>query len=230
MAVLPILNPIYPVNVRRIPDAKSNPPAEPVTTDPDALVDNAGADGLPGVSGDGIANPSVGGSTPTLPPGSTIPSAGRSNPVNAGGGCMIAANIPSPMAANLEDPVNEFHFDYFIESIARIGYTETDGRRVDQAIKMNYYVNSNDGSMFFDTGMGGFFGANSRTTRNRMGRIDGPLWKADGQMIHYGLDNATGALRAVVVEQDQSATNVTGQETNECGYLYPKYGFHGPES
>jgi hypothetical protein len=142
----------------------------------------------------------------------TIPAPGSSASLSAEAGCMIAADVPSPFPSNPEEPLNHFRFDYFIESIARIGYRDDRGIMQNQELKMNYYVNSNDGSMFFDTETGGFFGANFLPARTRMGRVDGVVWKADGQRVIYGQDYATGTMRAVVVDQTQTAADVAGQK------------------
>ena len=125
---------------------------------------------------------------------------------------MVAADVPSTFPANPDEPTGQFEFDYFVESDVRLSYVDPDGTTIEQDLKANYYVNSNDGSMFFDTGIGGFFGSNLIATRSRMGRIDGSLWKSDGQMVHYGKDNATGTLRAVLVEQTQSTADLTTQK------------------
>lgn len=131
--------------------------------------------------------------------------------LSAEAGCMIAADVPSPITANPEGTEGIFKFDYYIESLARLSYMDG-GRRQTRDMRMNYYVNSNDGSMFFSTETGGFFGANSFATADRMGEIHGVVWKADGQRVLYVYDNASDMRRAVVVAQDQTAADVAGQK------------------
>lgn len=191
-------------------DMEPNPPCT-CTEDSGSESDSIIADSLAALSGIGITNPSPGGTAPPLPPAPMGPGTGSGPGLDATAGCMIAADVPSPIAANPEGTEGMFRFDYYMESLARFSFID-DGIRKTQDLHVNYYVNSNDGSMFFSTETGGFFGANAFATANRMGEIHGVVWKADGQRVIYGLERITGTLRALIVAQDQTAADVAGQK------------------
>ena len=168
------------------------------------------------VEGSSVGSGTLGGIGTPTPPSGTNPLGSPATPGSAGSGtldaeagCMIGADVPSPMAPNPEDTDGIFRFDYRISSIVRASFIDG-GRRQSMDLNVNYYVNSNDGSLFFSTETGGFFGANSFATSDRMGRIDGVIQKADGQQVLYGLERPTSTLRAVVVAQDQTAADVAG--------------------
>ena len=128
----------------------------------------------------------------------------------SGDDCMIAADVPSPFPANPENPNGVFDFDFYIESIARFGEIDASGRKtVAGEYKLNYYVNSNDGSLFFKEE---FFGGNFMAMHTRLGRIDGVIRKSDGQQVLYGWHRATNQLRAAIVDQTQTAAGLAGQQ------------------
>lgn len=138
---------------------------------------------------------------------------GGSGSLRAEAGCMIAADVPSTIAANPEGTEGVFVFDYYIESVARIEYVDTNtGAVTNKNYNMNYYVNSNDGSMLFSTEEEGFFDANAFPTADNMGEIHEVVWKSDGQIVIYALESITGTLRAVIMAQDQTAADVALQK------------------
>lgn len=191
------------------------------TVNPEVVGSSAGDSGVLGnVSGGASgSNPtSPAGTNPSLPPG--VSGSSSSGTIAATDGCMIAADVPSPFPVNPEDPNGIFKFDYFIESIARIGYTDQDGVLQSEELMMNYHVNSNDGSMFFATDEFGFFASNNIELSNISGRFDGVVWKADGQQVRYVYDNTTSTERAILVDVDQNAADVTDQKrANVRGFL-----------
>lgn len=183
---------------------------EPVAANPEVVGESAEGSSVGSGGLSTVGNPTPPGGTNPLGNPAT-PGSAPSGTLNAEAGCMIGANVPSPMAPNPEGTEGIFRFDYKIESIARASFID-DGRRQTMDLNVNYYVNSNDGSLFFSTQTGGFFGANAFATSSRMGRIDGVVQKADGQQVIYGLENPTSTLRAVVVAQDQTAADVAGKK------------------
>ncbi|HMB61665.1 MAG TPA: hypothetical protein VKN36_01235 [Eudoraea sp.] len=191
-------------------DSASDDLEEPVTANPEVVGESVEGSTVGSGGLSTVGNPTPPGGTNPLGNPAT-PGSAPSGTLDAEAGCMIGANVPSPMAPNPEGTEGIFRFDYKIESIARASFIDG-GRRQTMDLSVNYYVNSNDGSLFFSTDTGGFFGANAFATSDRMGRIDGVVQKADGQQVIYGLENPTSTLRAVVVAQDQTAADVAGKK------------------
>ena len=128
------------------------------------------------------------------------------------GNCLAALNAESKMEPNSESDVNSvFKFDYKIESILTIGGTDTDYARHGNRFKMDYYVNSADGTIMIPGGPTGFFKTNFDYADTN-DRIDAAIWLSNGQMVSYVYDAKAGHQRAITKESALTAGTRMGND------------------
>ncbi len=113
----------------------------------------------------------------------------------------------SKFPANSEKKIDTvFSFDYRINSTLEF---KTNGKT--RRFALNYYVNTQDGSMFFPKGI---FPANNFEDQSEHFRFDGAVWLSNRQMINYILDKDNDQKRAMTVSSNNSSNDVfLGQHT-----------------
>lgn len=116
------------------------------------------------------------------------------------GYCLAPADEVSSMQDNPTDPSGTFKFDYWIES-----EVEVQAEGIVQPLKVNYYINTSDGSMYFPKG---FLMANRLPASSADGEIHGALWMPNGQMARYVYDSENDIKRVIVVDTEQTASDV----------------------
>ena len=127
----------------------------------------------------------------------------------SGNDCLVPINELSSMAPNPQNIDATFKFDYKIVALLNFKMANTDGfspeysRGDPYELKMEYYVNSADGSMMFPGGSTGFFKTNYSYS-SALGDVDAAIWLPNGQMVIYGYEE-DGKKRAVTRESIQTA-------------------------
>lgn len=102
-----------------------------------------------------------------------------------------------------EDDLNgDFYFDYYIESEVE---TSTDGEIL--TLPMNYYVNSNDGSMLL---LSSFFMEKFGRTESGGMKADAVVWLSNGQIATYVLDKVHSQKRVITMDMNQTRGDVMG--------------------
>ena len=138
----------------------------------------------------------------------------QKDPFTARGECLAPLDAESAFDPNPESEINgTFKFDYRIESIVNFGMGGEimDNSRFGNTLKMNYYVNSADGSMLFTGGNMGFFKTNLITMPADQ-KVDAAIWLANGQMAIYVEDTRRGIKMAVTRESSQTASGKMGTD------------------
>ena len=150
--------------------------------------------------------------------GQSVIVGGSSGTSSASGECLAPVDAESSMPANPVDEINGvFKFDYKIEVLLDFQMSDMDGfspeysRGNPTQLKLEYYVNSADGSMLFPGGPFGFFKTNFRYS-DRFGRVDGAIWLANGQMVVYGYDAKEDRNVAATRESIQTAEGKWGSD------------------
>ncbi|MEM7380526.1 MAG: hypothetical protein AAF361_04935 [Bacteroidota bacterium] len=105
----------------------------------------------------------------------------------------------------------KFAFDYYIEST--INYA-TDGES--NSLKMNYFVNSKDGSMLMTDS---FFNDNFGTDSNESWKANAVIWLANGQLVGYVDDLFEGVKRAITIDLNQTRSDIMGIRVVEVAEL-----------
>ena len=119
--------------------------------------------------------------------------------------CLAEISALSAMTPNPVSDINgSFKFDYKIQAIMTIGGTTVDNTIHGNRFRMDYYVNSADGSILFPGGPSGFFKSNF-FYQDTYGRIDAAIWLANGQMVSYVYDDKAGHNRAITRESVMTA-------------------------
>ena len=96
----------------------------------------------------------------------------------------------------------KFYFDYYIESeVMAVSDGETN------RVKLNYYVNSKDGSMLMPPS---FFLDNFGTAESGGTEAHAAIWLANGQMVGYVDDKHFGQKRAITIDVNQTRADVMG--------------------
>jgi len=114
------------------------------------------------------------------------------------GQCVTASQSKFP--ANSKNKIDSiFNFDYKIKSDVEI---KTNGHV--KRLRMIYYVNTQDGSMFYPKG---FLLANNMKTADEHFRFDGAIWLSNRQMVTYVYDIANHIKRAMTVSSNKSSLN-----------------------
>ena len=141
-----------------------------------------------------------------------------SSSASGSGECLAPLDVESTFTANPVDEINGvFKFDYKIEALVNFQMANTDGfspeytRGDPNELKMEYYVNSADGSMLFPGGPFGFFKTNFSYS-DRFNKIDGAIWLANGQMVVFGYDVKEDRNVAVTRESAQTADGRWGND------------------
>ena len=122
--------------------------------------------------------------------------------------CLAPLDAESNFSSNPVNKINGvFKFDYKIESILKYSMGGAP-----EELKMDYYVNSSDGTILFPSGPTGFFSTNLGMYTSNDGRIDGAIWLPNGQMVTYVFDADNNINRAITRETSQTAGNL---DTND---------------
>lgn len=143
---------------------------------------------------------SVGGSSSGSPPAGG--SAGSAD-------CLAPMEELSKMTPNPENIDGTFRFDYKINSLLNFEMADTANFNPEYSRgnptewKMEYYVNSSDGSILFPGGEMGFFNTNFRMNSS-LGEIDAAIWLPNGQMVIYGT-GTDGKRHAITRESIQTS-------------------------
>jgi len=107
----------------------------------------------------------------------------------------------SKFPANSEKKIDSiFNFDYRVNSTLEYK-REGEVKR----FALTYYVNTQDGSMFFPKGI---LPANNFEDQNEHFRFDGTVWLSNRQMVNYIFDKANNQKRAMTVATNQSSSDV----------------------
>ena len=118
--------------------------------------------------------------------------------------CLTPLEVESEFETNPVEEINGvFKFDYKITS--EVAYS-SDGTA--ERLKMDYYVNTADGSILLPSGPMGFFKANTGRYRSDDGRIDGAIWLSNGQMVTYVFDAKNSIKRAITTQTTQTTDDV----------------------
>ena len=113
--------------------------------------------------------------------------------------CISGSQSKYP--ANSEKKIDSiFNFDYRINSTLEF---KTRGKV--ERLSLTYYVNTQDGSMFFPKGI---LQANNFEDQNKHFRFDGTVWLSNRQMVNYIFDKANNKKRAMTVATNQSSSDV----------------------
>ncbi len=119
--------------------------------------------------------------------------------------CLAGLMDESIVSANPENGVRgDFHFDYKIES--DIEMQTSDG--IIKRFNVDYYVNTADGSIFFEKKFG-FFGSDDLPFDSRMGRVDGTMIFPNGQMTVYVYDAKYDKKRALNFQSNRSLNDTS---------------------
>jgi len=119
--------------------------------------------------------------------------------------CLAGLMDESTVSANPENGARgDFHFDYKIES--DIEMQTNDG--IIKRFNVDYYVNTADGSIFFEKKFG-FFGSDDLPFDSRMGRVDGTIIFPNGQMTLYVYDAKSDKKRALNFQSNRSLNDTS---------------------
>jgi hypothetical protein len=127
------------------------------------------------------------------------------------GQCITGSQ--SKMLANSEKKIDSiFNFDYRINSTLEY---KREGKV--KRFALTYYVNTQDGSMFFPKGI---LPANNFEDQNEHFRFDSTVWLSNRQMVNYIFDKTNNQKRAMTVSTKKSSTDVfMGQHTEILSFF-----------
>jgi len=126
---------------------------------------------------------------------------------NIGFAQCVKGGDQSKFPANSEKKIDSiFNFDYRINSTLEF---KTKGKT--RRFVLTYYVNTQDGSLFFPKGI---LPANNFEDQNEHFRFDGTVWLSNRQMVNYIFDKANIQKRSMTVHSNNSSNDVFfGQHT-----------------
>ncbi len=117
--------------------------------------------------------------------------------------CLARLMDESTVSVNPENGKRgDFHFDYKIES--DIEMKTSDG--IVKRYNVDYYVNTADGSIFFEKKFG-FFGSDDLPFDSRMGKVDGTIIFPNGQITVYVYDAKSDKKRALNFQSNKSLSD-----------------------